>query len=122
MAFRFDVSIPNGEKQLADWIRERMNNNEITPSIVFFEAMKEKKREWEATQPDCLEGLKSQIEIAKKEIHRGNKLIEFSQNFLLEKLTEEQQKEYWGLWKEKVTELNNGQKIIVEEIIQETQE
>lgn len=48
MAERFDISIPSGEKKLSEWIRNQMRNNEISPSLVFRDAMVQKKAEWDA--------------------------------------------------------------------------
>ena len=44
----FQVSLQ--EKELYEWIRERMRNREIIPSMIFRDAMTEKKKEWESAK------------------------------------------------------------------------
>ena len=47
MAYMFHISIPLTEKKLHEWIQEMISKKEISPSLVFRDAMLEKRREWE---------------------------------------------------------------------------
>ena len=68
MAYRFDISIPLGEKELNNWIRKRMENNEITPSLVFRDAMLEKKAEFDAIHTENPKLLHKKIDDLKQTV------------------------------------------------------
>lgn len=76
MSYRFDVSLPKGEKKLAEWIRERMDNNDIIPSLVFRDAMIEKKKEWDSINSENTHIYKKRITELQKTIRKVTEFIE----------------------------------------------
>ena len=68
MAERFDVSMPSGEKKLINWIRNQMQNNEISPSLVFRDAMIKKKAEWDAMHSENPVNLHKRIDDLKQTV------------------------------------------------------
>ena len=96
MADRFNISLPEGESKLSKWIRNQMNNNEISPSLIFRDAMVQKKAEWDATSLENPLELKKNIERLQNTISKNNQCFE---NFLKQKnIPEKSWIEYWENW------------------------
>ena len=90
MTTMFHVSLQNTEKELINWITERQKNNEISPSLVFRDAMIQKKKDWEIEHSENPRALHERFNQLKEVI--GN-----IQDFITEnKLNEELLK-----WREK---------------------
>ena len=78
MAISFTVSIPESEKELARWIAEKQSKKELSPSVVFRDAIRDLKK-----QDDILNS-ENPIELHRK-IEIWQKLHESKLTFLEEK-------------------------------------
>jgi len=72
MAERFDVSMSSGEKKLINWIRNQMQNNEISPSLVFRDAMLKKKAEWDEKNSENPKILHKRIDTLRKTLENNS--------------------------------------------------
>jgi len=72
MAFMFHVSLQNTDKELVEWIRERQRNNELSLSLVFRDAMKDKKKEWEIVHSANTAELQKTIERLRHTLEENN--------------------------------------------------
>lgn len=76
MAKLFHVSIQNKEKDLSKWIQEMIDQNKISPSLVFRDAMIEKKKEFDAFNSGNPESLKKHIESLRETITKQSEAFE----------------------------------------------
>lgn len=93
---RFDVSLQ--EKELVEWIRKKMQNGDIVPSLIFRDAMLEKKKEEDVMKADNPVLLKQRISSLQKTIRAFTDFIEknnlneswcyFFENYQEEKIVE----------------------------------
>ena len=76
MADRFNISLPEGEKNLANWIREQMKDNEFSPSLVFRDAMLERKKNWDISHSESPLILHKRIDTLRETIKNQSNFIE----------------------------------------------
>lgn len=74
MAKTYTVSLC--EKKLIEWVDEQKGKGKLSPSLVFRDAMTEKKREWEITNSENPVTLHKQINILKKQIGRFSEFLQ----------------------------------------------
>lgn len=61
MAKTFQVSIPERDKELSKWLEERIEKNEISPSDLFQDALKQHKAEYDIMHAVSSEHLMKKI-------------------------------------------------------------
>ncbi len=76
MANSWTVSIPNTEKELHNWIKERIVERELSPSLVFRDAMMQKKHEWEIMNSESPKILHERVDSLKSQISRFSKFLD----------------------------------------------
>lgn len=74
--YRFNISLPLTDKILFEWIRERMQNNDFSPSLIFRDAMLEKKKQWDSQNLHDTISLLKRIETLKEAIGKQTHFIE----------------------------------------------
>lgn len=65
MARLFHVSVPESEKDLLQWISEREQDRTFSATIIFQDAVKERKKEWDTMHTENPKLLKDRIESLK---------------------------------------------------------
>lgn len=76
MAKSWTISLPSSEKDLIKWIEKMQVEGELSPSIVFRDAMIQKKDDWEMSQFDNPKILKKKIVNFQKTITQLTDYIE----------------------------------------------
>ena len=74
MAKIYTVSL--SEKELISWLEDRRVDNSISPSLVFRDAMKEKKQEWDMIHSENPKTLHLRINGLKKQVSRFSEFME----------------------------------------------
>ena len=64
------------EKELISWLESRRADNSISPSLIFRDAMKEKKREWDMLQSENPKILHERIKELKKHIGEFSEFLQ----------------------------------------------
>ena len=78
MGFNFHISLQETDKKLHDWIKQMQQNNELSPSLIFRDAMFEKKREWDINHTENPAILHKRIDDMRKTLeHVSQKVNDF---------------------------------------------
>ena len=81
MARLFHVSIQEGDKELLKWFEEMKNTGNLpSPSLVFRDAMMQKKHEWEIMHSESPKILHERIDGLKSQISRFSKWLDQDKN------------------------------------------
>ncbi len=97
MARLFHVSIPDTEKDLLKWIEDREKDREFSPTIIFQDAIKERKREWDIAHSENPAHLHQRIDMLKITLGQFNQFIQ-----------EKKLQEIWFEFKEKLDNANTN--------------
>lgn len=90
MAKNLSISIPDTERDLIDWLNKQIEEKAISPSDLFQQALKEKKKEWDILQSISAEQLLSKIRVLEQTITTQKEtMLKFSEFIENKKLTNE---------------------------------
>ena len=82
MSNLWSVSLSKKDQNLADWVNDRIKNNELSPSDVFKEAMLEKKKDWDILQSVSPEQMQARINFLEKETKKDLELLKERNEFI----------------------------------------
>ena len=82
MAFRFDISLPDSEKNLHEWARELMKDKKLSASDIFRDALLEKKKEWDVLQSVSPEQLINKVKSLEKKVVSISEVRDKAINFI----------------------------------------
>lgn len=76
MAYHFNVSLPETEKELWNWAQEKINRKELSPSLILRDAIKELKRQDDALHSENPRVLHERISNLKEVLSSFNAFVD----------------------------------------------